>query len=121
MDDTLNRRQRQSEEELRQRGLLYDVDDDGNRLPYEPADDRDDARHDFEDEPQPGVRPCGVKHVLDEHSEPPVKQPQAPRRREVTADELYERGVLYGDEDHGRSGISVDPKRPYNFEKNRYH
>lgn len=54
LDESLRRRA-VSEAELYERGILYDVDDDGNRLPYDPED--------YEDEPQAMVRPITRKRV----------------------------------------------------------
>lgn len=96
LDERLKRRA-MSDEEARDRGIIYDEDEDGNRIDYEPDDDHED--------------------------EPPAAKPQAPRRRAISDGEadLRARGVLYDDEDGDRKpAISTDPKRPYDFEKNRY-
>lgn len=95
LEETLKRRA-MTEDEARAKGLIYDEDEDGNRIDYEPDDDH-------EDEPQ-------------------ATQPQAPRRRAISDGDLRARGVLYDDEggDRRKPGIAADPRRPYDFEKNRY-
>ena len=98
LDERLKRRA-MSEEEARAKGIIYDEDEP------EPLDEGDRIDDDHEDEP-------------------PAAKPQAPRRRAISDGEadLRARGVLYDDDEDGnrKPAISVDPKRPYDFEKNRY-